>query len=207
VWAIGYQRLITVAHNHPPLKEELGLLDHQVAEIKAIAEDCFADRIPEDFVDPNYAKIIFATSEGKLEPLKKEIRRKLDIAKERESKMCKRVVEEVLLPAQREQIRSLAKFTRWIYESKVGDEFGGAIAWSKSVDIAGFDESAFEKTVLSARKEYYAQLTELRKDSAQELFQALPDSAQEKFRSLYGEFYDLHAERVQSWDELRESNR
>lgn len=192
-----------IAPNFPPLRKELGILDSQAKEITSLVQSANADRKGVGRVDPTYAKLVGMTSSDDLKDLKEEINESQNAELEFQRSLANRIAESVLLPQQVEKLKTIARFTRLMQESKYGDSFGAAIAWSRTNENLQVDRSTLAKVVDDSRSKYYANLTKLRKETNKKVLDAMPDQCRQIFESLYGEMYDLESERVAGWDESR----
>ncbi len=196
-----------VAVGHEPLSEALGILDHQKSDFQTVYKETIAAHDTAEFADPVLAQMILATPSGRLTKLKAKTRKQLEKREEFDADMTSRIATSVLLPAQNEKLKRLAKFIRWMYEVKMNDEFGIVIAWAKSVDDKTFDSEAFVKQADKSRAQYYEKLSKLRESTYEKVLADLPDAAREKYRELFGSPYDYAAEKTNAWDELRKNSR
>ena len=192
-----------IAPNFPPLKKELNILDSQAKEITSLVQSANADRKSVGRVDPTYARLVGMTSSDDLKDLKAEINESQNAELEFQRSLVNRINENVLLPEQIEKLKTIARFTRLMHESKYGDSFGAAIAWSRTDENLKVDRSTLAKVVDDSRTKYYVNLTKLRKETNKKVLDAMPDQCRQKFESSYGEMYDLESERIAGWDESR----
>ncbi|MFK7768417.1 MAG: hypothetical protein AB8B55_14445 [Mariniblastus sp.] len=201
-----YYLATVVAVGHEPLKNALSILDFQVSKFSLVYQETIENHDTASFADPVIAKMILATPAGRLTKLKAATRKQLENREKFDTDMSIRIANEVLLPAQNQKLKRLAKFIRWMYETKMNDEFGIVIAWSKSIEDKEFDTAFFVKQVEKSRVSYYEKLGEMRKTKWEEVLACLPDVARNKFQQLYGKPYDYEAEKIQAWDDLRKSS-
>jgi hypothetical protein len=142
-------------------------------------------------------------STGDIEGLKRLYKKSKNAELAARQRVIDEIEKDVLLPKQVLLIRSIAKFKRVARESKYGNKFAAAIAWSSTFGGPDFDAARLRKLVESARDEYYTKLKNLRKTVWEKAVGALPTESRKKFESEYGEFYDYQSEKNASWDAFR----
>ena len=186
----------------PELQKELELTNGHVQEMTQFYLDACAAIKPSDWVDPNYAKLILMTPDGKNEELKKTIKKKMDNRLNFEIDIAKKISDKFLVPVQESQLKKIAKFQRSALEAKYGDFFGALIGWSKTTDVDLPVD--FKKRVDSARKKYYKRLGELRASTWKANLDLMTESEKDQFTARYGgSIYDYKQEAVEQWDSIR----
>ena len=197
------QNLIYGTWRSESLRNRLGILDSQLEEMLELNR--LSTPLAEDPTEKT--KIYELAAKGDKAGLKAFFKKKQKAIMESRQIVVDKIIRNVLLPRQIELMRSIAQYKRQILELKFGDEFGTALAWSKSFGGPDFNSSKLTKVVESAREEYYSELKKLRKSTCEKALAALPTEAREKFRSSYGEFYDYPSERVAIWDSARNQSK
>jgi hypothetical protein len=201
-----YQDLVYSLMRSQPLRDQLNVLEFQV-DLMIKINVRKRDEVSENGNSDYRQKATALAEAGDVEGMKALFKEKKNAELVARQKVIDEISKEVLLPAQIDLIKSVAKFQRLSREAKYGDEFGAAIAWSKSFVGPEFDSAKLIKLVNSARDEYYTELKKLRKSTWDKTLNALPKQAQLKFQSTYGEFYDFQSERVASWDKFRNASK
>ncbi len=185
-------------------EEGLELTEYQIAEITERRTRSRNRRNPDDYVDPEYARIILSIGDGKLEDKKAEIRSRLKAEEEAEAELADEISREVLLPHQVGLIERMAKFDRQMYESRFGDEFGVVVGWLEIQ--GGMDESEkhhLKRSVESIRDEFHEAMQKVRDEYCSKVHRLLPGDAKQNFVEKFGEPYDLEGERVARWNKAR----
>ncbi len=184
------------------MREQLGIVEYQKKQMIEI-NSRGRENAPSESSPEEREKMIAMAASGDVEGLKKLYQKRKNAELVARQDVIDEIVADVLLPEQVLLIRSIAKFKRSIYESKYGDEFGAAIAWSNTFGGPDFDTSRLKKLVESGREKYYTELKKLRKTAWEKTVGALPTHSKKKFESEFGEFYDYQSEKTASWDAFR----
>ncbi len=116
-----------------------------------------------------------------------------DEQNELESRYLARTKSEVLLPFQTARIEQMAKQIR-IREQSQSDEFALAEALLHDVDLTDKERKEARELIDEVRREYLADLKELRKEVENQMLESLEPETRDRFIELFGEFYDYAAE-------------
>ena len=176
--------------------------ENKVAEMVHASRDL---RDPNDFVDPNYSRKILAIKDDSLKDLQSKIREKLELQKKLEQKLSDEVASKILLPHQTEILDRLAKFSRDIYELRYGDEFGAVSAWIDiQAKVSRGKKDKMREDVANQRSDYHEEMRLLRATLCKEAVDCLPDDIKKGFLAKFGEqVYDVDAEKIARWEEIR----
>ena len=199
-----FQNLIYAVMRNVEMQEQIGILNYQLEEIVGINEKG-RENVPSGISLEDRLKGIAMAAAGDIEGLKSINKKQKEAELAARQIVIDQIVNDVLLPDQIKLLSSIAKFKRLILESKYGDQFGAAVAWSTSFGSAKFDKTKFTKIVESARQEFYDELKKLRKKACDDMFGALPETARQEFKTKFGNFYDYESEKIASWDSFRQS--
>lgn len=183
----------------------LGMIESQIQQVEQMVLDSRANRNPDDFMDPSYARIMLAIEDDSLKTLQSEIRRKLQITNRLEQELADDIANNVLLPHQVKIIERLAEFGRSVYESKFGDEFGAIAAWIDHQEaIKHSEKERLRGIVTKERTRYHEKMRLLRDTLCDETLNCIPDDLKEEFLAKFGGvLYDVDSEKVARWDEAR----
>lgn len=202
----SFQNLIYGLMRNEDMQEQLGILDFQKKDMLAINARG-RENVPSGISPEDRLKAIAMSASGDTEGLKALFNKRKEAELAAKQVVIDEIVNDVLLPNQVKLLKSIAKFKRLIHESKYGDQFGAAVAWSVSFGGAEFDKSNLTRVVESARREFYDELKKLRKTTCDETMKALPETSRQQFKSLYGDFYDYQSEKIANWDSFRNSTK
>ena len=183
----------------------LGMTEAQIQQVKLKVQDSRASRNPDDFVDPNYARIILAVEDNSMKVLQSEIKRKLELTNRLERDLADEIANTVLLPHQVKVVDRLAQFARDMYESKFGDEFGAVMAWiDLQADLKNSEKERLRDIVTNERANFHQEMRLLRASLCEKSLDSLPDDIKQDFLAKFGKsIYDVDAEKVARWDEAR----
>ena len=99
-------------------------------------------------------------------------------------------VNEVLLPHQVDRLRQLAKQQMARTTNPYRDEFGIAIGLAEELELTREERTHLSKTIERVRKQYYADVAELKKQANQEIMDAIPPAKRERIKEILGDYYD-----------------
>ncbi|MEM7782039.1 MAG: hypothetical protein AAF623_01580 [Planctomycetota bacterium] len=195
-----FQMLVSHLVTNPEMRVEIGGLDFQIDQMVKINEK--RQQPPKQSSPAEIQKINKLMDDRNVEELKKLHKLEKDAEIERRSAYIQEIVKTVLLDEQVEKLRNVARFQRYMWESKYGDHFGAILAWLKSYGEE-LQVDGIENLVQDERTKFYEGLTKHRQTFNEKAFGSLPKAAKQKFLDEFGRVYDYQSEKISNWDELR----
>ena len=182
-------RLVNIQYN-PALKEELDIVDDQIADLRKIGNDYNKDL--SEFNGENYKKMVAAQElrrkgeHQKASKLSMEYQEAIfDISDEHFKK-----VEKKLLPHQIKRLMQITKQESLKYRSKFKDEFGIVLAVADDVGLTSSEKRKLEEATAKAREKYYAEIVKLKEKAHAEIRKAIPAAKREKVDDIVGDIFD-----------------
>ena len=192
---VAYTYLQAAAYNKE-LQQELEITGDQVEQLRAFQKSPV--RVTPAGDRDKFRKVEKALrASGNEDELRKLLEQKAVERSAVEKENSEEILNQILLPFQRDVIREIAQFKRLKIESRSPDGVSALLAWA--IEVVGVQET----TILKKLKGLRSEIEELQTKRAtsferccEKILDAMPDEAGQEFQHVFGRCYDLHAEKI-----------
>jgi len=191
-------------HGDPVLAQMLSITNEQQDHIKQLAvEFAEEDTALRQRTEADNFERVRLISQGENEKAE-EIRQKN--LKEKHDLLysgAKRIADRVLLPHQKDGCNNVAKWKRYMLESRFGDEFGIPVALGKVAKLSDDQQAKIQKVVEESRDKFYKVVKQKRSSSNETILKTLTVEQRKILVEILGEPYDYKSEVIAFWDDVR----
>ena len=183
----------------PAIRAELDISESQAADLERAAKEVRShyERMWRERGD-ELREIGRLKEEGRMDEVK--LRWEAIQADMRESAQEQyEVIDQTLLPHQVSRMRQITLQQRLKRENPYRDELGAPLALADRLGLSEEQKAKLKEAIEKARKEFYAEVRDLKKKATDDIMSALPEDKQKQLKELMGDTYDPNRAR----EELR----